>query len=93
MTDSNPRLTLPPRVVPHGHDERRQFFRELAHVVHLGRCTRWPYGGCTRHEEDEYFTPKDNDIASSVLYWLVLIEEDVDILGDSRFGATPVGEQ
>lgn len=57
-------------MIPEGHAERLNWFRQLAHVVHLGRCTRFPFGGCTRHEEAEYFTPKDNDIASMVIRWL-----------------------
>lgn len=56
--------------IPTGHAERLNWFRQLAHVVHLGRCTRFPFGDCHRHEEAEYFTPKDNDIASVVLKWL-----------------------
>lgn len=57
-------------VIPKGHEERLAFFRELAHQVHIGRCTRHPFGSCTRHEEPDYFTPKDNDIASTILHWL-----------------------
>lgn len=81
MTDSNPRIPLPPRVVPHDRAERLAFFQDLAHVVHLGRCTQFPFGRCTRHEDAQYFTPKDNDIASAVLAWLTFIEKDIDILG------------
>jgi hypothetical protein len=50
--------------------ERQNFFRKLAHVIHLGRCTRFPFGNCTRHEDADYFTPKDNDIASAIMRWL-----------------------
>lgn len=57
-------------LIPRGHAERGNWFRQLAHVVHLGRCTRFPFGDCHRHEESEYFTPKDNDIASVVIKWL-----------------------
>ena len=57
-------------LIPRGHAERGNWFRQLAHVVHLGRCTRFPFGDCNRHEESEYFTPKDNDIASVVIRWL-----------------------
>lgn len=49
---------------------RLAFFRDLAHEVHLGRCTEWPFGRCHLHEQPHYFTPKDNDIASGVLHWL-----------------------
>ena len=56
---------------PTAAESRQVFFRELAHQVHLGRCTRWPFGDCCpRHEDGDYFTPKDNDIASTVLHWL-----------------------
>jgi hypothetical protein len=57
-------------VSDHNDRPKAVFFRDLAHTVHIGRCTRHPFGNCTRHEEPTYFTPKDNDIASSVLYWL-----------------------
>ncbi len=57
-------------MIPTDPAERGNWFRQLAHVVHLGRCTRFPFGDCHRHEEAEYFTPKDNDIASVVLKWL-----------------------
>jgi len=57
-------------MIPTGHAERGNWFRQLAHVIHLGRCTEFPFGRCTRHEEAEYFTPKDNDIASVVIKWL-----------------------
>jgi hypothetical protein len=56
--------------IPNDHAERLNWFRQLAHVVHLGRCTKFPYGDCTRHEDAEYFTPKDNDIASAIIRWL-----------------------
>jgi hypothetical protein len=75
-------------VVPKQRDQRLQFFRELAHVIHLGRCKQWPYGRCTRHEERLYFTPKDNDIASVVIIWLELIEGDIEAMGmATRFSA------
>ena len=60
----------PSLTIPTDHAERLNWFRQLAHVVHLGRCTRFPFGDCTRHEDAEYFTPKDNDIASTVIRWL-----------------------
>ena len=58
--------------VPTDHAGRLNWFRQLAHVVHLGRCAEFPFGKCERHEDPEYFTPKDNDIASAVMKWLVL---------------------
>lgn len=63
-------------LIPQDFAERGNWFRQLAHVVHLGRCVEFPYGRCTRHEEAEYFTPKDNDIASVVIKW---IEFDAEV--------------
>lgn len=87
MSESRTPLPIPPSVVPRARPERLRFFREMAHIVHLGRCTQFPFGRCTRHEEAEYFTPKDNDIASVLILWLELIEGDIDAFGAYRFNA------
>lgn len=74
MSDEYPNpqwvMTAPGSWTLPDESERLNWFRQLAHVVHLGRCTRFPFGGCTRHQDAEYFTPKDNDIASAVIRWL-----------------------
>jgi hypothetical protein len=56
-----------------GPDEvanRVDWLRRLARVVHLGRCTRAPYGDCDNHLEPMHFTDKDLDIAIAVAQWL-----------------------
>lgn len=65
--------------IPTDHAARREWFGKLAHVVHLGRCTRFPFGDCRLHEEAGYFTPKDNDIASTVLRWLEYESIDLNL--------------